>query len=109
MSTWRDRWAHAFAIEDAADETLEADEQELIERLAEFVVRRRMSSVALMTLESSRPLNFVGSQALAFLSPLLTLIFNSSDVDRFIRLLEKRRSVDLICDTILELETARDD
>ena len=109
MSTWRDKWDHAFAIEDETDVTWNEGERELVHKLAQFVVRRRMSTVALMTLESSRPLNFIGSQALAFLAPLLSLIFKPADVDRFIHLLERRRSVDFICDTILELENARDD
>lgn len=108
MSTWRDKWDHAFAVEGETDVDWSEGERELVEQLARFVVRRRMTSVAVMTLESSRPLSFIGSQALAFLAPLLTLIFNSADVDRFIGLLEKRRSVDFICDTILELENARD-
>lgn len=109
MSTWRDKWDHAFAVEDESDVTWDEGERELVQRLAQFVVRRRMSTVALMTLESSRPLNFIGSQALAFLAPLLSLIFKTAEVDRFIHLLEQRRSVDFICDTILELENARDD
>ncbi len=108
MNTWKQKWSHAFAIND--DEVAwTPQEKELINKLARFVVRRRMTSVAVMTLESSRPLNFVGSQALAFLAPLLTLIFNRSDVDRFTELLDKRQSIDLICDTILEVENARDD
>ena len=109
MSTFKEKWSHAFAIAEESETTWTEGERELIDKLAQFVVRRRMTTVALMTLESSRPLNFVGSQALAFLAPLLTLIFNKADVDRFIELLEKRQSVDLICDTILELENARDD
>jgi hypothetical protein len=109
LSTWKDKWSHAFAIADDSETTWPQGERDLIDKLAQVVVRRRMTTVALMTLESSRPLNFVGSQALAFLAPLLTLIFSKADVDRFIQLLEKRQSVDLICDTILKLENARDD
>ena len=92
-----------------AEDVPEEEAEALLEKLADGIVRRQLAIPAVLLLETCKPLNFVGSQALAFLAPLLTLIFNKADVDRFIELLEKRQSVDLICDTILELENARDD
>ena len=95
-------WAHAFATENR-EEFASADRQ-LVERLARFVVRRRMTVPVLMVLETGRPLNFIGSQFLAFLAPFLTLIFSQTEYDRFVRLLDKRKSVDLIIDAIVEGE-----
>ena len=95
-------WAHAFAVE-SPEEFVSADRQ-LVERLARFVVRRRMTAPVLMVLETGRPLNFIGSQCLAFLAPFLTLIFSRTEYDRFVRLLDKRKSVDLIIDAIVEGE-----
>jgi len=97
--------SHAFAVEGTVE--FSDEERALAERLAEFVVRRRMTAPALMALESSRPLNFIGSQVLAFFQPLLTLVFNPEDCDRFVKLLEKRQSVDLVIDTITQRENER--
>lgn len=92
--------AHAFAVDDDADGTFDDEERLLVGRLAEFIVGRRLTTPALMLLESGRPLNFVGSQLLAFMSPFVTLIFASDEYDRFVQLLEKRQSVDLLIETI---------
>ncbi len=95
-------WTHAFAVEQPA--AFAPQDRELVERLARFVVRRRMSAPALLVLETGRPLNFIGSQFLVFLSPFLKLVFSPLEYDRFVRLLERRRSIDLIIDAIVEQE-----
>ena len=63
-------------------------------------------SIAVFFLETGRPLNFVGSQLLAFLSPFVTLIFNPSDCERLIRLLDRRESIDLLVTAIEAREAA---
>jgi hypothetical protein len=79
---------------------LSPEEREMVERLAGFVVRRRMSGPALMVLESGRPLNFVGSQVLVFLAPFAKLVFSPLEYDRFVSLLEKRQGIDLLIEAI---------
>jgi len=95
--------AHAFAV-DPPENGFVPDEETLADRVADFVVRRRMTAPALVALETGRPLNFVGSQFLVFLSPFLTLIFLPQEYERFTRFMEKRRSIDLLIDKILEHE-----
>ncbi len=95
-------WAHAFAVE--ADEEFDEGEHRIAERLADFVVRRRMTAPALMALESGRPLSFIGSQVLVFLAPFATFLFSSQEYERLTRVLEKRRGVDLIIDAITARE-----
>lgn len=97
--------SHAFAVETEVE--FSDEEQALVDRLARFVVRRRMTAPALMALESARPLNFIGSQVLAFFGPLLSLVFPPEDCDRFVQFLEKRQSVDLVIDTITQRENER--
>jgi hypothetical protein len=97
-------WGHAFAVESDAAEAIDAADRELVERLANFVVRRQMSGPALMVLESGRPLNFIGSQVLVFMAPFMTFIFSPPEYERFARLLEKRRSIDLLIDAIVARE-----
>ncbi len=101
--------AHAFAIDEERDGSFDDEERHLVCRFADFVVERRLTTPALMLLESGRPLNFVGSQLLAFMSPFATLIFASTEYDRFVGLLEKRRSVDLLIETIERRENHHHD
>ena len=96
LKSW---WKHAFAVDSGAG-TFTPEDHELVERLAGFVVRRNMTTPALMALESGRPLNFLGSQLLAFFGPLLTFIFSTPEYDRFVLILEKRSSIDLIIQAI---------
>ena len=105
FSVW---WSHAFAVE-KPDDGFDAEEEALAERLARFVVRRRMTTPALLVLETGRPFNFIGSQFLVFLSPFLTLVFSPEEYERFVRFLEKRPSIEFLVDKILELENERDE
>lgn len=101
--------AHAFAIDEERDGSFDDEEQHLACRFADFVVERRMTTPALMLLESGRPFNFVGSQFLAFMAPFVTLIFASNEYDRFVGLLEKRQSVDLLIDTLTDTMERREE
>ena len=57
-----------------------------------------------MALEAGRPFNFIGSQFLTFLSPFVNLIFSGEEYNRFVRFLEKRRSVQTLIDSLVEAE-----
>jgi len=104
VERFRAEWRHAFAIESADDECSDA-EREMVERLADFIVRRGLSAPALMALEAGRPLNFIGSQLLVFLTPFATLVFSRKEYGRFVNLLERRHSIDLIVDAIAKRES----
>ena len=70
----------------------------LFNRLAEFVVKRKMAAPAILFLESTKPLNFIGSQFLVVLGPLIKVFFNVTEFDRIVELMEKRDNVErLIC------------
>ena len=97
-----DGFKHAFATE---GEKLEDDDTVLIRKLADFVIRRNMSVPAVMFLESVRPLNFVGSQAMVFFKPILSRFFSRVEYDRITIILEKREIVDLL---IREIEQRAD-
>lgn len=109
MTPWarlRAGWAHAFAVRPDGTGGLSDEERDLVERLAAFVVRRRLTAAAILLLETGRPLNFVGSQLLAFLSPVLTLIFSRPDCERLVRLLDRRASIDHLVTAIEAREAA---
>ncbi len=84
---------HAFATEGVK---LEDCDTALIRKLADYVVRRNMSVPAIMFLESVRPLNFVGSQAMVYFKPIISRFFTSAEYDKLATILEKREVVDLL-------------
>ena len=100
------RWRHAFAVASPEGDWSRED-RELVERLAGFIVRRRLGAAALMALEAGRPFNFLGSQALTFLAPFATLVFSTDEYERFTRLLERRQSIDLLIEAITERESEK--
>jgi hypothetical protein len=69
---------------------LSPEDVALLERVADAVIRRRMSAPTLLFLESMGPMNFLGSQALHFFTPLLDVIFPQRDIERIALLLERR-------------------
>lgn len=90
-----DGLSHAFSM-DKGGKDLDEQELALVEKLANFVIKRRMAEPALMFLESMRPLNFIGSQAMVFFQPILTTFFLPKDYESLTRILEKRESIDIL-------------
>ena len=88
--------------------TLSDDDQALFERLARWVVERRMETPALLFLESVRPLSFVGAQAMYFFQPLASVLLAGPDYARLARLLEERENLAILLAAI-EAEADRHD
>ena len=65
----------------------------LLERVAEAIVIRGMAAPATVFLESMGPMNFLGSQALHFVSPIIECALNAKEVDQVARLLERRDTI----------------
>ena len=83
---------HAFATEPAAA-ALSPDDVEFMDRIADALVRRGMGTPATMFLESMGPMNFLGSQALHMLTPIIESAFDGKDIERLARLLERRETL----------------
>lgn len=84
-----------------------AEDEVLLRKLAQAVVERGLALPATLMLEGAVPINFVLSQALAFFSPVVKILYNSPQIDRVQELLEKREAIPYILRTINELEEAR--
>ena len=91
-----DRIRHAFAIEDAADFEPTPREAAAAEKVCREVVRRRMTVPAVMLLEMSRPLNYLGAQALHFFQPFGTVLIEPGAWETFANFLERRGSVEYL-------------
>ncbi|MFO1093755.1 MAG: hypothetical protein U0992_10655 [Planctomycetaceae bacterium] len=92
---------HAFAIERGFAPTDE--ELQLAERLCREILRRELVVPALMFLEMSRPLNSLGAQALHFFTPVLSAVFTPEQCRRMAAFLERRGSIDWLCNRLEEL------
>jgi len=82
-----------------------AEQLMLLQRLANKVVQLRMTTPAILFMESVRPLNYVGSQVMVFLAPLVQIVFSSPEWDQLQQVLEKRESLGYIVDLIEEKES----
>ena len=102
--TFWDGFKYAFAVEktDAVEPTPE--QAEVVERLCREVVRRRLAAPALVTLEMSRPLNFVTAQAIHFFDPVLQTFGDVHAAREFALFLEQRGSIDYLAKRIAELD-----
>ena len=72
------------------------EDEALLDRIAGAVVRLGMSVPAVFLLESSKPLSFVGSQFLHFLSPIIHTVVNAQELDRLAVMLERRDTVEVL-------------
>lgn len=83
---------HAFAVQ-SDNQPLTIKDVQLMERIAEVVVKRGMAAPATIFFESMGPMNFLGSQALHFLAPIIDCVCSAKEVEQVARLLERRDTV----------------
>ncbi|MEK6784806.1 MAG: hypothetical protein AABY61_04950 [Nitrospirota bacterium] len=95
---------HAFAVQPET-ESLAIEDVQLLERIAEMVVKRGMAAPATMFLESMGPMNFLGSQALHFITPIIDCVLSAKEVEQVARLLERRDTVTRLI-SIIEAKSA---
>jgi len=99
---------HAFHVEPPGVAVPAPEEEKLLRRMTDEVVRRGMAQPALLFLESLRPLNGVGAQAMHFLHPFASVIVQPQAYERIAAFLERRGSIEWICRAIEDAEAARD-
>ncbi|MCF6158354.1 MAG: hypothetical protein E3K32_07245 [wastewater metagenome] len=96
---------HAFST-GASRKSMALSEQELalISKLVSIVQKRKLTVPALLFLESTQPLNYIGSQIMVFFRPFLTFIFSPREYDLLQDVVEKREGIEKI---IEELEKSK--
>jgi hypothetical protein len=83
---------------DALEASLDDEDRALLDKLADGIARRRLTTAALFFLESMKPLGFLGSQAMRFLQPIVQILWTSPETyERVARILERRGSIELLC------------
>ena len=95
---------HAFAIQPDGL-PLSLDEQALLEKVAAAIVSQRMAEPAILFLESAGPMNFLSSQALHFLTPILNMACDVRELEQAARLLERRDAIPRLIE-LIEVKSA---
>jgi len=94
---------HAFAVEPPGHEYSEEDKK-VVDKLANFLVKRRLTAPAIFIIKSSAPINMIVNQFLVFMKPFATFVFKPEEYARFTEILEHRNSPDFIIERIEEAE-----
>jgi hypothetical protein len=77
---------------------------EILNKIAQKVVDLKLTPVAVVMLESCKPLSFVGSQLMVFFQPVVTSLFPFHQYDEVAALLEERSNVESLIQIIERLE-----
>ena len=81
---------HAFAME---KEEISEEDERILEKIADWLHKRRLAAPALLFGEVGMPLSFLGSQILVFLRPFAEMAFAPSHYERIVKLLENRKAL----------------
>lgn len=92
--SWRQALRHAFAVEPPGPAEPTPEERAALDPLIAEVKRRGMARPALLFLESVRPLNGLGAQALHFMQPFATAVLDPVRYETLARYLERRGSIE---------------
>lgn len=95
---------HAFAVDPPGPAEPTPAQRDAVEKVCREVVRRHLTTPALIFLEMSRPLNYIGSQTLHFFQPMISALTDSAAPGHFAEFLEHRGSIEYICRRIEALE-----
>ncbi len=81
----------------------------LINKIAQKVVDYRLAPIAIVFLESSKPLTFLGNQFLIFMQPFYRAIFSYREYEEITAMLEDRDNVEALICEIERLEEERNE
>ena len=101
-------WRHAFAVEKSEAFEATEPEQAVLDAVAQKAIRHGLAIPAILALESSRPLNFIGAQAMAFFEPIVRTIFAEWEgYTIFYKVMERRGSVEYLIGRVEFFENER--
>jgi len=95
---------HAFAVDPPGPAEPKPEQRAAVEAVCREIVRRHLTTPALLFLEMSRPLNYIGSQTMHFFQPMVSVLTDSAGPKHFAEFLEQRGSIEYICRRIEDLE-----
>ncbi len=94
-------------MRDWTEDLTPQERDDLIEKIAQGIVKRGMQTPAILFLEMHKPLTFVASQSLVVTSPFIAPFVGIGNVQLAAKLIEKRENIELLIDRIEELSHLR--
>jgi hypothetical protein len=89
-----------FSVEQIDPSKISEFDKNLIDRIAQRVVEMGMSVPAVIFLEMTKPLSFVGSQVMVFFGPFVQAFFTIKDYYRFTEMVEDRINIEYLMQRI---------
>ena len=96
-------------MEDIGFEVTEERKKFLIGKIAQKVIDYRLGPVAIIFLESSKPISFLGNQFLIFMQPFYRALFSYREYEEIAAMLEHRDNIEALICEIERLEEERDE
>jgi hypothetical protein len=96
-------------MEEIKFEVTEERKKLLINKIAQKVIDYRLSPVAIVFLESSKPLSFLGNQFLIFMQPFYRALFSFREYEEITAMLEDRKNIEALICEIERLEEERNE
>lgn len=103
----RDKLRHAFAVDPPGPSEPTPEQQSAVDWFCRQVAKRRLATPGLIALEMSRPLNFLGAQAMHFFSPGMWALARQQSFEQythFAAFLEQRGAIDYLVRRIEHFE-----
>ena len=82
------------------DEIPAEAQQALLQKVATFIVKRRLTAPAVLTLEMCKPLHLIGGQLMIALNPFVQVIFNTTDFQKFALIIEQDQNLERLIQLI---------
>jgi len=100
---------HAFYIENESEIDPTEQQKNALDKLCRGIIRRGLTTPAIIGVEMGRPLNFVGSQTMHFFTPLIAAFVPTDNWSAVAEFLEHRGSIDWIRNRMEQLENEMDE
>jgi hypothetical protein len=99
---------NAFSLQSPYGPLTDQDRQ-LLGKIAGAIVKRGMAMPAVLFLAGNRPLNGIGSQAMVFLRPFVTMLIKQADYDRLTEIVDRREGIGALIDEIEAFSAGSDE
>ncbi len=87
----------------SSEEISEERKEELINFMAEEIVARGLTTIGIISLESIRPVTFLGSQCMVFMQPIVQAFFSFKSYSEIAAFFEEPHNVELVIRKIEQL------
>ena len=71
-----------------------------LQKVATFIVKRRLTAPAVLTLEMCKPLHLIGGQLMIALNPFVQVIFNTTEFQKFALIIEQDQNLERLIQLI---------